>query len=582
MAEKSGFFNALMVDGAYDRTYNANDYTDNLAVVISNGVLRSPADDLKVTASGLTATVAAGRAWIKGHYYYNDTPLSLASVTAPVGGSRYDRVMLRFDNTIQQRRISVVYVEGVASNNPTPPAPTRTDTVYDLVLADLYITANSQSMTVTDQRANANICGWVYSVVGDGAFFTSLDNSFNTWFQSAKDTLSSVTLFKRYTDIITLASQTLTVSFNIPQYDEETCFIEVYVNGILDTDYTRNGNVLTFNGLGLVAGTVVTVNAYKSIDGTGIMTVAEEITELQNAVSALSGVSKYTYKCTGLNDNISLSQIAQAFINGSYVSEDVTTAARAFLEALGGNAYLATLEQQAQIEIDVVGDIGVSTPYTGSGTSASPYKWFSFGKANKINQRIVFNFGKCNNFRVFCAAGTYNYIFYGADIHIKNIKINAYGTESGVNIEMINAGNLTGRVTCENCFFEVGADKLAQIAEHGVFTNCYAYITSESGGAYCFKPKSTGLIRLIGGEFYAYGRTSSGIGSAVMHTSAGETDAVLLAYNIHCPVVAYTNYSQGFLSVANAGNTYINGVVSRLTSSGGYNEIIGQINKNKA
>lgn len=35
MAEKSGFFNALNVDGAYDRTYNANDYCDNLAVVIS-------------------------------------------------------------------------------------------------------------------------------------------------------------------------------------------------------------------------------------------------------------------------------------------------------------------------------------------------------------------------------------------------------------------------------------------------------------------------------------------------------------------------------------------------------------------
>ena len=68
MAEKSGFFNALNVGGEYDRTYNANDYSDNLAVIIGNGVLRSQYDDLKVTASGMVATVGVGRAWINGHY----------------------------------------------------------------------------------------------------------------------------------------------------------------------------------------------------------------------------------------------------------------------------------------------------------------------------------------------------------------------------------------------------------------------------------------------------------------------------------------------------------------------------------
>ena len=81
MAERSGFFNALYTDGEYDRKYNANDYTDNLAVVISSGVLRSTADDLRVTANGMAVTVAAGRAWINGHYYYNDAAVTLAAVT---------------------------------------------------------------------------------------------------------------------------------------------------------------------------------------------------------------------------------------------------------------------------------------------------------------------------------------------------------------------------------------------------------------------------------------------------------------------------------------------------------------------
>ena len=581
MSEKSGFFNALKVDGAYDRTYNANDYSDNLAVIISNGVLRSSADDLKVTSTGLYLTVAAGRAWIKGHYYYNDTALSLAQITAPVGGSRIDRVMLRFDNTIQQRRIRVVYVEGEASNDPIAPAPTRTDTVFDLVLADIQVNANAQSVTVIDKRADADLCGWVYSVSGDGSFFTSLDNSFMQWFNGAKDTLSSVTLFKRYQWETTITTATDQVAFNIPQYDADTCFIEVYVNGILDNRYTLYNNVITFNNT-LVAGTALIDNAYKSIDGTGIESIADEITELQNKVAAIEGAGKYVYNCTGLNDNISLSQIAQAFINGSYVVADVTPAARAFLESLGGNDYLGTLEGLVQIKIDVLGDMAVSTPYTGDGTSVNPYKWFSFGKSSKIDQRIVFDFSKTNIFRVFCAENTYNYIFYGADINIKGVNVQAYATENGVSIEMIKAGNLQGRVNCENCRFYINTSGLAQISEHGVFTNCYGYVSSWGAAAYCFKPKSTGLIRVTNGEYYAYCLTSSGIGSAIFHTSAGETDGVALATNIHCPMVEQTNYTQSFLSVANAGSTYIQGVVSRLTSSGSYNQITGQINKNKA
>ena len=86
--QKSGFFNALNNNGVYDRKYNANDYSDNLAVIISNGVLRSENDDLRVTASGMVVTVGVGRAWINGHYYYNDAPHSFAAAVAPAGGTR--------------------------------------------------------------------------------------------------------------------------------------------------------------------------------------------------------------------------------------------------------------------------------------------------------------------------------------------------------------------------------------------------------------------------------------------------------------------------------------------------------------
>lgn len=588
MAEKSGFFNALKVDNSYDRTYNANDYSDNLAVIISSGVLRSANDDLKVTASGLVATVAAGRAWINGHYYKNTTPLSLAAVVAPVGGSRIDRVMLRFDNTIQQRRIYIEYVEGTASNNPVPPAPTRNEYIYDLVLADLLITANATGMTVTDQRGNPSVCGWVYSVSGDNSFFTTLDNSFYEWFNDTKDTLASVTLFKRYKWRTVLQAATNTVQFDIPQFDEDTCFVEVYVNGILDTEgveYERNGNVLTGLGLPLVAGTEVEVNCYKSIDGTGIMTVADEITALQNAVAQLDGVSRLTYKCTGTNDNISLSQIATAIKAGQYDENNVTAAAKAFLENLGGNEWLLDLNHDAQITIEVSGYCGVSTAFAGAGTSVSPYRWFSFGTdAQGESKKITFDFAKCNDVTVICTGATTNTIFYGSNVNLKNATVSAiFYTDNNTNIQMIECnGNKMDSVNVDDCIFTIRTSGTARIADHGTFTNCKCDITSDGAAAYCFKPESATFIRLIGGSYKAYGKTSTGISSAIFHTSASETDAVAMAYNIHCPVITVENYSQGFLSVANAGKTYINGVVSRLTSSGDYNEIIGLVNKNKA
>ena len=280
MAERSGFFNAVYRNGEYDRKYNANDYSDNLAVIISNGVLRSENDDLRVTASGMVCTVGAGRAWINGKYYYNDAPISFAAVSAPAGGSRWDRIMLRLDNDVASRSIALRYVQGVAANTPTKPEPVRGGNVFELVLADIFVGTNAASVVVTDTRADANLCGWVYSVSGDESFFKTLDKDFAEWFLQKKDTLASVTLFKRYDWQKVLDASATVIPFSIPQYDEETSFVEVYVNGIAvieGVDFTRSGSIITFP-YPLIAGTEIVVRAYKSIDGTGIQSVADEIT----------------------------------------------------------------------------------------------------------------------------------------------------------------------------------------------------------------------------------------------------------------------------------------------------------------
>lgn len=584
MAQHSGFFNALMSNGVYDRTYNANDYCDNLAVVISSGVLRSAADDLKVTSSGMACTVAAGRAFIKGHYYYNDSPLTFAAVTAPIGGQRYDRIFLRLNTDVAARSISLVYVQGTASNSPVKPSPTRSGNIYDLCLADIFVGTNATSVVVTDTRANSDICGWVYSTSGDDSFFTSLDNSFDEWFDSAKNTLSSVTLFKRYNWTTTLQSAAQTVTFNIPQWDAETCFLEVYVNGILEnqgTDYTLANSNITFGGT-LVAGTEITVKVYKSIDGTGIESVSDEITQLQNQVAAIEGDTAYTYVCTNSNDNISLSQIAQAIYNGSYTETEVTAQAAAFLSGIGGNTYLASLPSDAQITVSVIGALGASTPFAGSGTSTDRYKWFSLGIDAASEKRVIFDFANCSEIVILASASTDNIVFYGTDMTIKNVNILARCNASACAIEMVAGRYNYGQITVEDSRLRIDTTGKAVIGENGTFFNCYTYASSADTHALNFCPTTESLVRVIGGTHYAYTASAAADNiSAIFYTYSTETNAVIIAQGINCPTIAKTNFYQKYLSVAYAGKTYINGATSTLTNTGTFNEISGLIAKNK-
>lgn len=578
MAQKSGFFNALNNGGVYDRTYNADDYSDNLAVVISNGVLRSSDDDLKVTANGLNLSVNAGRAWIRGHYYRNDGSYALPAISAPTGGSRIDRVILRFDKTITVRSITLQYLTGNAAVSPVAPALTRNDNIYDLCLAEITIAANATSVSINDTRSDTDLCGWVYSVVGDNSFFVSLDNDFDEWFEDVKDTLASVTLFKRYKWETTLASATSSVNFSIPQYDPDTCFIEVYVNGMLADDYTVSASVITFSAT-LIAGTEVTVCCYKSIDGTGIMSVSDEITQLQNQYATLDGVSKLTYNATGQDDNISLSQIAQAIYAGSYDSQNVTAACNAFLTALGGNTWLAALPTNAHVTIEVVGILACSTPAYGSGTAQSRYRYFNLSLVGTNDKRIIFDFAKAETISIVCGTGTANIIFYGTDLDIRNASVIASATGAGTSIQMV-AGSNVGRSNCETCRFEIDTTGDARIAQQGTFLNCDTLAKSSAGHSLLFVPDSDDLIRVIGGTHRAYAAVS-GKTAAIFYTYGTETNAVIMASAINCPTVSVTDYWQQYLSVAYAGKTIIDMVTSTMNSDGSYNTITNQIWKSK-
>ena len=559
MAERSGFFNALLVNGEYDRKYNANDYSDNLAVVIGNGVLRSIADDLRVTSFGMNVSVSAGRAWINGHHYHNDSPKAFETVTAPAGGSRWDRIVLRLDTALATRSITAQYVQGVAGNTPQKPSPVREGSVYELVLADIYVGTNANSVTVTDTRADAELCGWVYSTAGDGSFFKSLDNDYNAWSKRVKDDLASVTLFKRYTwRTITSGGLTASLGFNIPQWDEETCFLEVYVNGMLvveGVDFTREGNMLQFPNL-LQAGTEVDVNVYKSIDGTGIMSVADEITQLQNMVAALNNTGDYEYICNGIDDNVRLSAIAKAWLEG-------------------GTDYSSKT-------IRVYGTFGAQAPVGGDGEFFSPYRWFEVAGDNYANRKIIFDFSCCSQLAIPVVAGKLNYIFYGIDAHIIGADVNVYEKTTGTTI--IGFSTVAGEVYADNCRFWITGDNTCKVSCTGTFTNCRASVANSTGESYCFTPLTNSLLRLNGGEYMAYSGSSATTSAVVGHAESS-TNAVSILNGVNAPTVTRGGYYQthSIHQYPSGGVMNCRDLVSTLPiNAKGTNNISGTITKSKA
>ena len=540
MSQHSGFFDALQVNGEYDRVYSAADYCDNLATIIKTGVRYSPDDDLKVTpAGGMSLSVGIGRAWINGHYYYNDTVYTGLTVpTAPTGtNKRIDRVVLRLDTSVSVRNITLALKQGTAAANPVAPAVTRSGDIYEIALADIYIDAAQTALEITDivdQRENENVCGWAACV-----------------------TPAIISLLKEYKWRTVITEATTKVNFFIPQYDaDDVHILEVYTNGVRETageDYTVNADVITFANTKEI-GAEIEVFLYKSIDGSDLASVADEVTELQEAMALLKTDGESVYLCNGVNDNVLLSQIAQAWLDG-------------------GTDY-------GSKKIRVVGNFGASAAYGGSGTSANPFRWISAGGETAKNRKIIFDFSACSQLSFPIAAGTYNAIFYGVDVHV--IGANVVVNQTGAGTEVKAFSSAAGAVRAENCRFYITCYNNGVIANTGAFVNCRGVVTNAAGNSYCFAPLASSLLRVDGGEYYAY--AVAGATSAVVGQSAA--DAVSIMHGVNAPTAAKSGYNQTHAILQNAGGGVMNcaDLVSALAVSviAGISDVRGTIAKSKA
>lgn len=168
MAQSSGFFNAqLDSQGNFDRVYLAEQFANYFSNFIGNGVFAHLLDKFVVTAgSGLRVNVAPGKAFAKGFWFESDEIESL-QIEIPDGvQNRKDNIVVRFD--FQNRRAGLTVIKGTPSSNPEAPEVVRTQLIFDLKIAEVFVGASVSSISqsaITDTRSNSNVCGWVTGLI---------------------------------------------------------------------------------------------------------------------------------------------------------------------------------------------------------------------------------------------------------------------------------------------------------------------------------------------------------------------------------------------------------------------------------
>lgn len=243
MAERYSFFNAEVdTSGNYDRTYLAEDIASYFASFVGNGVYANSADNLKVVPSdAMTVAVKAGKGWIKGYYYENDSDLEFPLDNADGAKGRIDSVVLRLDLT--NRYLRVFVKKGALATNPVAPTLTRNADVYELQLATIAVPAGATAIAeaqITDTRFNSAVCGVVAGVIEQidaTNLFSQYDDAFNTWFESAKGILNSDTA-------IQLSNRIDTVDNEIQQIIDGT----TTVSNATTADSLKNGLTVLSGG----------------------------------------------------------------------------------------------------------------------------------------------------------------------------------------------------------------------------------------------------------------------------------------------------------------------------------------------
>lgn len=537
---KAGFYNNRKNNnGEDDRVYTAEDIRKPYNSIYSKGIKPeadgTAGDVLKVSAvGGMNITVNAGEANL-GAWFINESAFNITLDNA-TGADRYDCVIIQNDDSDEVRMPSI-YIKSL-SRVPTVNDLTRDDKIYEICVAYVRVPALATAITdadIIDTREDGSLCN---TMRGVGA--TVIRTYRNTYFSET-------------------ANQRV-IPIGIPQFDKSRDDLTVIVNGRVFAEGDNyviwsNSKEVSLN-IGLpVVGTRIDFEVRKNVNAAGAETVVQEVGELRKEMTAANRILANYYYCNGVNDNINISNIVKDFLNlGFYHS----------------------------LKLHIIGHFGFAEMAGGAGTASNPYKLFDFGTfADVPKPKVILDFTECEEISVLVDDGSYTIIFGGSAIDIIGANVYALNTSTDTVIRVFD--NSVKRLKAEDCRFWLTGYKDCLVSMNGTFINCRGSIANIINNSYCFLPSNYGILRVTGGEYYAYTGDSTKQSSIVGQSSA---EAVSILYGVSAPTTARSGFYQtnSILQWAGGGILSCTDLVSALPLIvvSGISNIRGTIAKSKA
>lgn len=151
----------------YDRAVDSSILRNVFRVYFTNGVFANPSSSFLVTAdSGMQVAVKAGACVINGATAYEEKDRVLV-IQAAENMDRIDTVVLRLNDNYEYRNIDLYVVKGEAASVPAPPSLTRNSAVYEIGIANLFVSKNSSTISaerITDTRLDTDRCGYAMPI----------------------------------------------------------------------------------------------------------------------------------------------------------------------------------------------------------------------------------------------------------------------------------------------------------------------------------------------------------------------------------------------------------------------------------
>lgn len=492
---KAGFYhNIKQSNGRDDRVYTAEDLRKPYNSIYTKGI-KPEADGttgevLKVNAAGgMNITVAKGEANL-GAWFINESAFTI-TLDNSTGADRYDCVIIRNDDNDAARAPSI-YIKSL-SRVPTVNDLIRDEKIYEVCVGYVRVPALATTISqanITDTRDHGQLCN-VMSGVG-----------------------AMVIRTYRNTVFTERAGQT-GITIGIPQFNRTRDHLTVIIEGrvLSETAYTIPSNTYVELELGLpVVGTKVDFEVRKNVNAAGADTVVQEVAGLLNEMALVRKTLEHHYYCNGATDNVKISDIVTAFQSG--------------------------YTDYASMRLVIHGTFGATSPRGGEGTAANAYYWFRAAQGSASSRKVTLDFTDCSQIAINCDAGTHNIIFFGMDVRVIGANVIATG---GASIFMFSTAGGTS-VYAENCRFWITCDSGGYIARSGTFKNCRASVTNTGLHSYCFAPIDASLLRIEGGEYYAYTGSAEHV-SAVVGVTSG-TNAVAILFGVNAPTAARSGYYQ--------------------------------------